>query len=156
MKKIQLLLLTLLIPFLGFGQCPVDNVDIVINIETDNWPAETYWMVFAHQYPGISAGDTIAQVSAGYYTSSNTSYYDTICLPPMQNYAVLIRDTYGDGGPTINVIECGTDTAWAFSGPFNTGYYTTLGWPTCGPGLTLGCTDSTAQNYNRNAYLDDG
>ena len=56
----------------------------------------------------------------------------------------------------INVIECGTDTAWSFSGPYTTGYYTTLGWPTCGPGLTLGCTDSTAQNYNPNAYLDDG
>ena len=67
MKKLQLLLLTLLIPFLGFGQCPTNNVDIVINIETDNWPAETYLMVFAHQYPGINAGDTIAQVSAGYY-----------------------------------------------------------------------------------------
>ena len=156
MKKLKLLLLTLLIPFLGFTQCPPGNVDIVINIETDNWPAETYWMVFAHQYPGISAGDTIAQVSAGYYTSPNTNYYDTICLPPMQNYAVLIRDTYGDGGATINVIECGTDTAWSFSGPYTTGYYTTLGWPTCGPGLPLGCTDSTAQNYNPNAYLDDG
>ena len=156
MKKLQLLLLTLLIPFLGFTQCPPGNVDIVINIETDNWPAETYWMVFAHQYPGISAGDTIAQVSAGYYTSSNTNYYDTICLPPMANYAVLIRDTYGDGGATINVIECGTDTAWSFNGPYTTGYYTTLGWPTCGPGLPLGCTDSTAQNYNPNAYLDDG
>ena len=156
MKKLKLLLLTLLIPFLGFTQCPPGNVDIVINIETDNWPAETYWMVFAHQYPGISAGDTIAQVSAGYYTSSNTNYYDTICLPPMANYAVLIRDTYGDGGATINVIECGTDTAWSFNGPYTTGYYTTLGWPTCGPGLPLGCTDSTAQNYNPNAYLDDG
>ena len=156
MKKLKLLLLTLLIPFVGFTQCPPGNVDIVINIETDNWPAETYWMVFAHQYPGISAGDTIAQVSAGYYTSPNTNYYDTICLPPMQNYAVLLRDTYGDGGATINVIECGTDTAWSFSGPYTTGYYTTLGWPTCGPGLPLGCTDSTAQNYNPNAYLDDG
>ena len=144
MLKRFILLIAIFCTILSSGQCPPGNVDIVINIETDNYPSETYWMVFAHQYPGINPGDTIAQVSAGYYTSANTNYYDTICLPPMQSYAVLLRDTYGDGGATINVIECGTDTAWSFSGPYNTGYYTTLGWPTCGPGLTLGCTDSTA------------
>ena len=113
MRILLFLLLVTILSVSGYAQCPAGNVDIVINIETDNYPSETYWMVFAHQYPGISAGDTIAQVSAGYYTTANTNYYDTICLPPMQNYVVLIRDTYGDGGPTINVIECGTDTAWS-------------------------------------------
>ncbi len=157
MKKVLLFLL-LLFSLFSYGQCPPDHVDIVINIETDNYPGETYWMVFAHQVYGINPGDTIAQVSAGYYTAANTHHYDTICLPPMQNYVVLLRDTYGDGlmSGGINVIECGTDTAWSFGGPFNTGYYTTLGWPTCGPGLPLGCTDASAQNYNPNAVLDDG
>ena len=37
-------------------------------------------MVFAHQYPGISAGDTIAQVSAGYYDSKSTNISATDSL----------------------------------------------------------------------------
>ena len=158
MKKLKLLLLLLLFSLSSYGQCPADHVDIVINVETDNYPSETYWMVFAHQYPGISAGDTIAQVSAGYYSTNNTHHYDTICLPPMLNYVVLIRDTYGDGLLTggINVIECGTDTSWSYGPASFTGQYTTQGWPDCGPGLTLGCTDSTAQNWNPTAVLDDG
>ena len=158
MKKLQILLLTLLIPFLGYTQCPTGNVDVVINIETDSYPGETYWMVFAHQIYGVNAGDTIAQVPAGYFTSPNTNYYDTICLPPMAHYAVLIRDTWGDGliSGGINVIECGTDTAWSFGPASFSGYYTTLGWPDCGPSLPLGCTDSTAQNWNPTATIDDG
>ena len=68
MRKILLLLL---LPFILLGQKP-----LTVNVTTDSYPTETYWIVFKDSL----YGDTIAEVSAGHYTSANTSYTDTVIL----------------------------------------------------------------------------
>ena len=63
MKK--LLLILILLPLVIFGQ-----KQVIVNITTDTYPSETYWILMKDSL----YGDTIASVQAGYYTSSNTSY----------------------------------------------------------------------------------
>jgi len=83
------ILILLLLPLTLLGQ-----KQVIVHLETDNYPSETYWIFMKDSL----YGDTIASVSAGYYTSSNTSYADTVMLADsITNVTFLIRDTYGDG-----------------------------------------------------------
>ena len=68
MKKILLLLL---LPFTLLGQ-----KQAVVHINTDAYPSETYWIIMKDSL----CGDTIAEVQAGYYTASNSTFTDTITI----------------------------------------------------------------------------
>ena len=71
MDKIKKILLLLLLPFALLGQ-----KQVIVHLETDNYPSETYWIFMKDSL----YGDTIAMVSAGHYDSANTSYADTVML----------------------------------------------------------------------------
>ena len=62
----------------------------VINLEvlTDNYPAETTWMVMD------SDGELL--ISGGPYSDAQTIYNEQICVGP-GSYTLIINDSYGDG-----------------------------------------------------------
>jgi len=125
MKKI--LLLTLL-PFALLSQ-----KNLVVHLNTDAYPSETYWIIFKDSL----YGDTIASVDAGYYTSANSTFTDTVFLADtLTNITFLIRDTYGDGmmSPGSFYVSVCEDTIISVPTPnFNSGMYWNRLIPTCVP-----------------------
>ena len=125
MKKILILLL---LPFTLLGQKPLSVI-----LTTDNYPSETYWILMKDSL----YGDTIAEVPAGYYTSPNTPYVDTVMLADsITNVTFLIRDTYGDGimAPGNFFVTICNDTIVSVPVPsFNTGMYYNRAVPSCMP-----------------------
>jgi hypothetical protein len=123
MKK---LLLLLLLPFTLLGQ-----KQVIVNLTTDTYPYETYWIFMKDSL----YGDTIASVPAGYYDSANTSYTDTIILADtITNVTFLIRDTYGDGMNGSFYVSICEDTIISVPSPnFNSGMYWNRSVPYCMP-----------------------
>ncbi len=125
MKK---LLLLLLIPFSLFSQ-----KNLVVHLTTDNYPSETYWIIFKDTI----YGDTIAMVNAGHYTSANTSYTDTVVLADsLTDITFLIRDTYGDGimAPGKFFVSICEDTVISVPTPnFQNGMFWNRSIPNCLP-----------------------
>ena len=123
MKKILLLLL---LPIVTLAQ-----KECIIHVTTDQYPAETYWTLFADSL----YGDTIAMVPAGYYTSPNTTYTDTCYInDSIADITFLMRDTYGDGmNGSYYVSICG-DTIVDYPNPnFQSGVYSNRQVPSCLP-----------------------
>ena len=84
MKKLQLLLLTLLIPFLGYTQ----NSWINIQLLTDNYPTETSWQITPTNGTPIIIGQDPA-------VGINELYDTTIAVQGF--FIASIFDSYGDG-----------------------------------------------------------
>jgi len=128
MDKIKRILFILLLPLVTLGQKPLSVI-----LTTDNYPSETYWILMKDSL----YGDTIAEVPAGYYTSPNTPYVDTIMLADsITNICFLIRDTYGDGimAPGNFFVTICNDTVVSVPVPsFNTGMYYNRTVPSCMP-----------------------
>ena len=123
MKKILLLLL---LPFTLIGQ-----KQVIVHLETDNYPSETYWILMKDSL----YGDTIASVPAGYYDSSNSSYSDTLLLADtVTNITFLMRDTYGDGMSGSFYLSICDDTIISVPTPnFSSGMYWNRIVPQCLP-----------------------
>ena len=92
MNKISniFLILILIVSNYSFSQCNVGETEIVITINTDNYPSETSWQLVDQNGVGwyINPGDL---------TSSNTTYTYSYCVPNTNCYTFSIFDTYGDG-----------------------------------------------------------
>ena len=125
MKK---LLLLFLLPFTLLGQ-----KQAVVHINTDAYPSETYWIIMKDSL----YGDTIADVSPGYYTSGNSIFTDTITIADsIDNVTFLIRDSYGDGilAPGSYYFSICEDTLVSVPTPnFNSGMYYNRSVPNCQP-----------------------
>ena len=125
MKKILLLLL---LPIITLAQ-----KEVVVHINTDAYPSETYWILMKDSL----YGDTIASTTAGYYTSANTSYTDTVVVADSITIVTfLIRDTWGDGiaSPGSFYVTLCQDTIISVPTPnFNTGMFWNRQLPTCTP-----------------------
>ena len=148
LKYMKKLLLLFLLPLLTFGQKP-----LTVNVTTDSYPTETYWIIFQDSL----YGDTIAEVSAGHYTSANTSYTDTVILPDsIDNITFLIRDTYGDGimAPGAFYVTLCEDTIISVPSPnFNSGMYWNRPTPNCLPNPPpVGPCVPTMVNINLDQY----
>lgn len=161
-----------------FG-CAEGYNPVVMNLQTDPYPAETSWDLITEM------GDTL--IAVGGFTEQNTLYSDSICVPNDLTINLNIYDTYGDGltsgsgngifhfyvcgvqvfsgsdfehlyaaeftgceGASIIVFGC-TDS---LANNYDSGANTDDG--TCEYDVILGCTDSTAVNYNELATDDDG
>ena len=84
MKKLQLLLLTLLIPFLGFTQT---DSWINIHLQTDNYPSETSWEILNDTGAIIAVNGPLTSISLhNLYVTLNSG-----------TYTVNLYDSYGDG-----------------------------------------------------------
>ena len=149
MKKILLLL----IPFSLFSQ-----KNLVVHLTTDNYPSETYWIIFKDTI----YGDTIAMVNAGHYTSANTSYTDTVVLADsLTDITFLIRDTYGDGmmAPGKFFVSICEDTVISVPTPnFQNGMFWNRSIPNCLPNPPpppLGPCVPTMININLDQFADE-
>ena len=80
-----LFLFKALSPVMAFNE-----IEITINITTDNYPGETSWQLVDQNGGGwfINPGDL---------TQSNTTYTYTYCVPDTNCYVFTISDTWGDG-----------------------------------------------------------
>ena len=72
------------------SNCPNNEIEVVITIDTDDYPTETSWYLI-DQFGG---GWTNTPISASF---SNTTLTWTICVPDTNCYSFTIMDAYGDG-----------------------------------------------------------
>ena len=70
--------------------CPNNEIEVVITIDTDDYPTETSWYLI-DQFGG---GWTNTPISASF---SNTTLTWTICVPDTNCYSFTMMDAYGDG-----------------------------------------------------------
>lgn len=73
------------------AQCPTGEVEIRVDILTDNYGAETYWTL------SYENGDTLLQGGQGGVYTNNTYYSESVCVPEETSVVFEIYDTYGDG-----------------------------------------------------------
>ena len=151
MKKIQLLLLTLLIPFLGYTQGSWINIQLL----TDDYPTETSWQITPPGGSPIIIQNDLAMLP-------NTLYDTTIAIGG--TIVTSIFDQYGDGlgasqwngtdGWFLIQNDC-QDTIMYVAGDFGVSYIDTLNIAPCAPPAG-GCLDQLATNYDSTAAFDNG
>ena len=90
MNKFFIFLSLFFVSIQSYSQCSTNEVEITINITTDNYPTETSWQLTDQNGGGwfISPGDL---------TQSNTTYTYTYCVPDTNCYVFTISDSWGDG-----------------------------------------------------------
>jgi hypothetical protein len=148
MKKLQLLLLTLLIPFLGFTQTQIN-----IEFKFDGFAQEITWDIID------SYGATIA--TGGGYAFGQATAAELIDSVPFGSYTFNLYDQYGDGlsyptdGWCSVTDSCSLADTLAFvMGDFGSLYTKTLTIAPCAPPIG-GCLDTLATNYNPLAQVND-
>ena len=72
------------------SNCPNNEIEVVITIDTDVYPTETSWYLI-DQFGG---GWTNTPISTSF---SNTTLTWTICVPDTNCYSFIMMDAYGDG-----------------------------------------------------------
>ena len=123
MRKI---LLILLLPIITFAQ-----KEVVVQMNTDQYPTETRWVLYADSLYGI----ILDEVSYGYYTQPNTSHSDTFYIPDnLTNVTFIIWDSYGDGMSGSYYVDiCGDNIISNPAPSFSYGYYHNRIVPQCMP-----------------------
>jgi len=113
----------------GVNRCSGGQIDVAIDVTTDNWGSELYWELVPSGQPcgspsavfvggntaNINCGDGgLGTTPAGGYANNTTISEGYWCVSP-GNYSIKYIDSYGDGGATfevfINQIETNTYTA---------------------------------------------
>lgn len=108
-NKLILIYITSFSSIFSFAQCPNGQVEVSINVLTDNWGYETYWELTTS---GNSCGNTASifnggnpavgcnanNASSGGYNNNTTISEGPWCLVNGGTYDILSRDGYGDGG----------------------------------------------------------
>lgn len=79
--------------FAGFSnaQCPTGDVEIKVEVTTDNWGYETYWTL------STQSGSVLMEGGQGGVYDNYTSYADSICIAVGSCLIFEIFDTFGDG-----------------------------------------------------------
>ena len=148
MKKLQLLLLTLLIPFLGYTQ----GSWIHIQLMTDNYPGETSWNI-------TPPGGSPIIIENDSNMLPNTMYDTIVFLGG--TIVASIYDDFGDGlgssqwGGTdgwFMISNACQDTLMYVAGNFGDSLIQTLTVAPCAP-PTIGCLDPNGLDYDSTAYL---
>lgn len=80
-----------LIAGFGYAQCPTGDVEIKVELTTDNYGYETYWTV------STQGGTVLMEGGQGGVYASFTDYADSICVSTGSCLIFEIFDTYGDG-----------------------------------------------------------
>ena len=74
-KLIVVSLVIVLFTNFSFAQCPTDEVEIRVDILTDNYGYENYWTL------SYESGDVIMQGGQGGVYENFTNYSETACVP---------------------------------------------------------------------------
>ncbi|MEM1218579.1 MAG: M60 family peptidase N-terminal accessory domain-containing protein, partial [Bacteroidota bacterium] len=114
---LTLSLLLLSFTYLSFGQCDLNQVEIKVEISTDNWGGETSWTI-----TDISGNEVLAGGEGGTY-GNNAFYADSICVDADGCYFFDIYDTFGDGILAPNGYELFVDEVVVGSGANDIGSY---------------------------------
>jgi peptidase M60-like protein/type IX secretion system substrate protein len=111
MRKILLISFFLML-FTGysFAQCGINEVEVRVEIATDNWGYETSWTLTD------LIGTVIMQGGQGGVYGNNSSYSDSICVLADGCFFFEIYDTYGDGIYAPNGYELYVDEILVSSG----------------------------------------
>ncbi|MEO1714587.1 MAG: hypothetical protein AAFU60_14745, partial [Bacteroidota bacterium] len=117
LKQLTLSLLLLSLPYLSFAQCDLNQVEIKVEISTDNWGGETSWTI-----TDISGNEVLAGGQGGAY-GNNSFYADSICVEADGCYFFDIYDTFGDGILSPNGYELFVDDVLVGSGANDIGSY---------------------------------
>ncbi len=92
MKKIIFIIFILaLFTNYSFAQCPAGEVEIKVDILTDNYGYENYWTL------SYQSGDVIMQGGQGGVYENFTNYSETVCITEETSVIFEIYDDYGDG-----------------------------------------------------------
>ncbi len=75
----------------SFAQCGISEVEVRVEIATDNWGYETSWAITD------IVGSIILEGGQGGVYENNTSYSDSICVTADGCFFFEIYDTFGDG-----------------------------------------------------------
>jgi hypothetical protein len=109
-KILQISFLLMLFTGYSFAQCDINEVEVRVEIATDNWGNETSWTLTD------LLGTVIIQGGQGGVYGSNTSYSDSICILADGCFFFEIYDTYGDGIYAPNGYELYVDEILVSSG----------------------------------------
>jgi len=101
----------------GFAQCSVNEVEIKVEIKTDNWGYETSWELTD------LAGTIIMQGGQSGVYGNFSSYSDSICVAADGCFFFEIYDTFGDGIFAPNGYKLYVDETLVSSGANDIGSY---------------------------------
>jgi hypothetical protein len=90
-KRLPLLLLGMLISGFSFAQCPTGEVEVKVDILTDNYGYETSWTL------SDQTGTVLMEGGQGGVYESFFSYSDSICITEGTCLTFEIFDEFGDG-----------------------------------------------------------
>jgi hypothetical protein len=118
MKNTLLFCLLLFLPTgLIFAQCGANEIEIKVEIATDNWGYETSWKVTD------LTGAIIMEGGQGGTYGNFSSYSDSICVAADGCFFFEIDDTYGDGILAPNGYKLYVDEMLVSSGANDIGSY---------------------------------
>jgi len=110
-------LLLLLSTHLVFAQCGADEVEIKVEIATDNWGYETSWTL------KDLAGTILLEGGQDGAYGKNSTYSDSTCVAADGCFFFEIYDTFGDGIYAPNGYELYVDEMLVSSGANDIGAY---------------------------------
>ncbi len=129
------------------GSCILGGTGVIINILTDNYPAETTWSL-----TDDVTGAAVA--SGGPYVDVATAVQEVVCVGD-GCYTFTINDSFGDG--VCCAYGAGSYDLTVDGAVLTTGgeFLTSESTQFC-IGEGFGCTDETACNYDSEAVNDNG
>lgn len=128
------------------GSCIMGGSGVSISVYTDSYPGETSWQISSLEGVVASGGD---------YETTFTLYEELLCLED-GCYTFTINDAYGDGiccAYGDGYYQISSEGVEIASGSEFSSNETVM---FCVGESELGCTDSSACNFNPNASMDDG
>ena len=133
---------------IGGGDCPAFEMDVTVEIFTDDYSQETSWEI------ANSTGEILA--SGGAYSDDFTLYIESNCLPQGECMTFTINDSFGDGiccGEGDGYYNVYVDGALVGSG----GEFASLDIQAvgCEAGEACGASITTLENTAIQAELDD-
>lgn len=150
MKKYLLITVLLLIfTHSSFAQCDVSEVEVKVNILTDNWGEETSWTL------SDLLGNIILQGGQGGVYNNLESYSDSICVESNACLIFEIYDTWGDGIYAPYGCEVFVNDVIIYSGANDIGNYASIDvncWDACG--ILLSALNDLQSHINQGIILN--
>ena len=104
----------------SFAQCPAGQVEIKVDILTDEYGYENYWTL------SYESGVIIMQGGQEGVYEDFTNYSETICVPEETSVIFEIYDDYGDGIFAPGGYWLYVDNILVSSGSNDIGFYATF------------------------------
>ena len=125
----------MLISGFSFGQCPTGEVEVKIEIQTDNYGYESYWTLSSN------GGSVILEGGQGGVYENFTTYSDSVCIDEGSCLIFEMFDTFGDGIFAPNGYSLSLDETVVSTGSNDIGDYT-MYMVNCPPGTA--CNNAVA------------